>query len=453
MRGARQPCLGAVRPPIPVVAPLLALSADSRTLVDTNHGNAFFPMRNASAWLLFNQLTLAEAKTWLDAHKAHGFTSFYAQLLSKVQSNTPNNAANNAPFTGAVITSTLNAAYWDHIKAVLQYAGSIGMVGMLAILYFGSGGDANAGGNDFDGWYTEAVVAGASAVTTYCQRVEAHLAPCTNVVWILGGDFSPPNSTIVNAIKAGLSSSRLNTAHYAASAGYSDIAGFGSYDVNAIYTWNQHPTGFARDAWNNHVKPVFLFEGKYQNNNDYGWSLPLLCEQIWGPALEGIAGAGSSNEWTWHGDANATTHVPGQSVLPVGHTWTEYLGQEYAVYMQVFAALQDSIAWQTMVPSQGAAFVTSSRGTFDSEQGYVSAAVNDSGGAGTATAGVVYTAAGASVTIAMSRFAGTVTARRIDPTTGATTALGTFANSGTQNFTTPGNNAGGFAAWVFAFTA
>jgi hypothetical protein len=50
-------------------------------------------------------------------------------------------------------------------------------------------------------------------------------------------------------------------------------------------------------------------------------------------------------------------------------------------------------------------------------------------------------------------FAAPVTARWLDPTNGSYTNIGAFSNSGTQNFSPSGKNAGGDPDWVLVLTA
>jgi hypothetical protein len=53
-----------------------------------------------------------------------------------------------------------------------------------------------------------------------------------------------------------------------------------------------------------------------------------------------------------------------------------------------------------------------------------------------------------SFNIDMTAMSNTVRARWFDPTSAAYTTIGTFSNSGTQAFTTPGNNSAGNADWA-----
>ena len=56
------------------------------------------------------------------------------------------------------------------------------------------------------------------------------------------------------------------------------------------------------------------------------------------------------------------------------------------------------------------------------------------------------------LTVALSGFAGTVTAKWFDPTNGAYTSIGTFPNSGSHNFTPRGKNNAGDPDWVLLLT-
>ena len=66
---------------------------------------------------------------------------------------------------------------------------------------------------------------------------------------------------------------------------------------------------------------------------------------------------------------------------------------------------------------------------------------------------MVYTPVSHTLTIALSNFSSAVTARWYDPTANTYTAIAgsPFPNSGTHNFTTPGNNSAGDGDWVLVF--
>jgi len=64
--------------------------------------------------------------------------------------------------------------------------------------------------------------------------------------------------------------------------------------------------------------------------------------------------------------------------------------------------------------------------------------------------GIIYTPVSHNMTVAMGNFAGLVTARWFDPTNNTFTSISgsPFPNSGTHNFTPPGNNHAGDGDWI-----
>jgi hypothetical protein len=68
---------------------------------------------------------------------------------------------------------------------------------------------------------------------------------------------------------------------------------------------------------------------------------------------------------------------------------------------------------------------------------------------------VVYTPASHTLNIALTNFSRTVSSRWFDPTANTFTAISgsPFANSGTHDFTTPGNNSAGDGDWVLLLEA
>jgi hypothetical protein len=75
---------------------------------------------------------------------------------------------------------------------------------------------------------------------------------------------------------------------------------------------------------------------------------------------------------------------------------------------------------------------------------YVGAAINSG------SLGIAYCPKSAAITVEMTRFSGSVTARWYDPTDGAFKGVNgsPFSNTGSQQFSTPGNNSAGSSDWV-----
>lgn len=104
--------------------------------------------------------------------------------------------------------------------------------------------------------------------------------------------------------------------------------------------------------------------------------------------------------------------------------------------------------WYDLVPDRAHQVLTKGFGKFSKDDAipddtYATATLTSDG-----TMLLAYLPTVRKVTIDMSKFAGTVTASWFDPTNAASTAIGSFANTGTQDFTPPGNNAGGDGDWV-----
>jgi hypothetical protein len=107
-------------------------------------------------------------------------------------------------------------------------------------------------------------------------------------------------------------------------------------------------------------------------------------------------------------------------------------------------ALFRSRAWQTLVPDYQHQVVTAGYGDVNNAT-YVSAARASDG-----SMAIAYLPGGGTITVDMSRLSRSATARWYDPVAGTFTPIAgsPFPNTGSRNFTTPGNNAGGSVDWV-----
>ena len=114
------------------------------------------------------------------------------------------------------------------------------------------------------------------------------------------------------------------------------------------------------------------------------------------------------------------------------------------------------INFHTLVPDQNHTLLTGGYGTYNddnvhlSQVDYATAAKSSDG-----SLAVIYTPVAHTLTVAMGNFSGPVTAKWFDPTnaTFQTVAGSPFPNSGSHNFTTPGNNSAGDPDWVLLLQA
>jgi hypothetical protein len=105
--------------------------------------------------------------------------------------------------------------------------------------------------------------------------------------------------------------------------------------------------------------------------------------------------------------------------------------------MSHFASLVRSIAWWTLVPDQSGAVFSG----VGSPEDYVGASSPDGS---LALAYKPSTGTGSqSFTVNLGTFSGSFTASWFDPTSGTSTTIGTFTNSGTHTFASPATNAAG----------
>ena len=106
------------------------------------------------------------------------------------------------------------------------------------------------------------------------------------------------------------------------------------------------------------------------------------------------------------------------------------------------------LPWYALVPDQNHSLVTAGFGTYDgggatATNDYVTGALSTTG-----KTAVIYLPSAHTVTVNMSKLTGPITAKWFDPTTGQYSTIGTFPNSGTHQFGSPGNHTDGNADWV-----
>jgi hypothetical protein len=104
--------------------------------------------------------------------------------------------------------------------------------------------------------------------------------------------------------------------------------------------------------------------------------------------------------------------------------------------------------WYDLVPDRDHHVLTKGFGKFSDsdpipDDTYATAAITTDG-----TLAMAYLPTIRMVTIDASQMSGTFTARWFDPSNASFSDIGSFANTGTQHFTPPGNNHDGDGDWV-----
>ncbi|HEY3499966.1 MAG TPA: DUF4038 domain-containing protein, partial [Polyangiaceae bacterium] len=316
------PATAAVRSGYP-----LALSADRRHLVDAT-GSPFL-IHGEAAWSLVVQLDREQAETYLEDRRRRGFNLLLVNLLEHHFSpHAPANAYGKRPFASDF--STPNAEYFDHVDWVLKRAADKGLAVLLCPAYLGyAGGD--------EGWYREMVKSGAEKLRGYGRFVGARYKDFPNLLWLEGGDFTPPpeHLALVNAVAEGIKEAgarQLHAVHWSPETSGAEVTVSGWLDLDTTYTYEPVYLKSRRDYERADGRPHFLLESTYEGEHESTpWS---LRGQAYGALLSGAVGQIFGNKEIWRFD-------PG---------WIDALGGAGSVGMTHVRTLFASFDWTKLRP-------------------------------------------------------------------------------------------------------
>jgi hypothetical protein len=293
---------------------------------------------------------------------------------------------------------------------------------------------------------------GVAKCRTYGQFVGKRYARFDNILWMHGNDFqswpNPTDDAPVRAVAQGIQDvdpRHLHTVilNFQQSSSLDAPRWAPLIQLNARYTYVPSAVGIAAgltplyevlltDYNRADFLPTFLVEAGYefeQNSQNYAPGIPrVLRLQAYWSILSGATGHLYGNKYTWQFSAG----------------WKEQLDTPGAVHMACVTALFEPRAWYDLVPDQEHAVVTAGYGTFGADD-YVTAARTVNG-----ALVIAYVPSARTLTVDMRKLNGPVTGKWYDPTVGTFTTIpgSPLTNSGSRNFTTPGNNAGGDEDWV-----
>jgi len=426
----------------------LAISPSRNGLLDAS-GNPFI-MQGDAAWSAIAELSQSDAVAYLDDRQSRGFNTILVNLVEhSFTSHSPNwaNAEGNVPFTGRVPgtcpstggtsycndMSTPNDAYFQHADWFLQQALSRNILVLLAPAYLGFAGMT-------DGWFKDMNATGTSGLTAYGTYLGNRYQGFPNILWVEGGDYTPPDPSVVTAIVDGIKdggATQLHTAHWGGSP--SCCQGPGScygpsphpswLDVDTVYVTNP-PNNYAYTLecwqWDNGIRPVFFIEGPYENEYTPPTSPFQLRSDMYQPLLSGEVGFvfGVDPVWNfWDGGAGNKNEYGNDGLFP---NWQAALPSDGGANATRAGQLMASLGSPSLVPDVNNTFVTAG-----AQSGTLAAATADG------RLGLVYFINGGTIAVNMSKMAGTTTARWFDPSNGTyTTVAGSpFANTGSRQFT------------------
>jgi len=425
-------------------------SANGRYMLDAS--NAPFLIIGDAPHSILANLSNSDAATYLTNRGQRGFNALWIELLCNGYTfgygteGTPNygrDVNGNNPFTstlggGFYDLTTPNEVYWSHVDYIVQQAAANGLQCVFTPL-------------DQGGWTQTSLVNGTTRCQQYGQFLGNRYKNYPNIIWNFGNDFqqwrTQQNDAVILAIADGLRSADSNHVitiqlDYFVSESQDDTNWIPRINTNGVYTY--YPT-YAETlvAYNKPtIMPVLFLEENYEdesNVGELGTPKVLRRQEYWSMGGGALAGHMYGSYWTDRFANGWQSHLNTQAVTELGY----------------FKNFFNSIHWYDLVPDQSHTFLTAGYGTFN-DRGHVGD--NDyATGLRTldGTLGVVYTPVSHTLTIAMSGFAGPVTARWYDPSADTFTNISgsPFPNSGSHNFTTPGSNSAGDPDWVLLLQA
>jgi len=468
---------GTVPTPTPVFP--LKLSSNHRYLVDQN--GVPFRMQGEAAWDASVSLSLSEWRTYLDNRKAKGFNTVLVQITNPVryQSGSPAPASKGASgalpflknasggtwdgdpgFAGNLVGqggayhfdadfSTPNPAYFTWIDTLLAEAAARGVVVVLTACYLGYN-------NGFDdGWWQTLNNSVNTQTVSYGfgQYLGNRYKNVPNLIWEMGVDMLPaPGSEgeqrahrMLEGVRAA-GDSHFWTGHWVHDYLSTDEMAFSNdMDIEGVYTHGAYPTlgptyplmrlGYDRTK----AMPTLLLETTYEG--EHGATAAQIREFMWGAQLSGGAGVLFGNLPLWD----------------FASGWDKALDSTGSMDMQRMATLLASLPWHELVPSglnNMKSLITAGAGTVANYAKGTGASGGDDWVVAAATPNgstlIAYVPAphSGSITVDMTALSGTARARWYDPTKGSFTAIGNIANTGSHEFSTPGNNGAGAGDWV-----
>jgi Protein of unknown function (DUF4038)/Putative collagen-binding domain of a collagenase len=409
--------------------------ADGKRHLEDAAGRPFL-MHGDTAWSLIADLTREEADLYLRDRQERRFNTLLVNLIEHAFArNAPANAYGDTPFLVAGDYATPNPAYFDHARWVLDRACERGFVVLLTPSYVGNGG----GG---EGWYQAMVASGAAKMLGYGRYVGERFGDLSNIVWVHGGDYNPPDRELIRAMVQGIretDTDALHTAHN--SPGWAALEywrGEPWLSVNNVYTYEPVHEAVLGQYAEGDGMPFFLMEAAYEN--EHGADEHRVRAQAYQALLSGASGHVYGNNPIWHFGGPGIYQAPG--------SWQEELDSRGARSMTVLYDLLSATEWWLLEPDADGELLIGGRGGYDERA--VAARARDGSFA------LVYMPTGRVITLDLAPLDGaSVEARWHDPSSGETRVVeGSPFPGGSRQTLVPGpSNRSGYSDWILELTA
>jgi hypothetical protein len=324
----------------------------------------------------------------------------------------------------------------------VKKAGDRGIVVWLFPAYLGFGG-----GNE--GFFREMKAGGRAKLRAYGRFVGERFKDLPNIVWVMGGDFTPVEADqwTVTELADGIrevDTMHLMTGHGSPSSS-SAVAAFGDrawLSVNTVYSYEKalfQP--MLAEYHRQPIRPFVLMESVYEGEHD---SKPeQIRRQAYWAMLSGACGQFLGNNPIWHFD--------GPGLYPVKATWQEAMDGTGARDMTRLRQVFVGLPWHELVPEQDQTLVTDGHGR--GEATALTARTADR------KLSVTYVPSTGTepraLTVNLGRFAGPVRARWYNPTDGRYSVIEGVSRPGRDPhvFRTPGDNGTKTNDWLLILEA
>src|SRR5690606_20933019 len=207
------------------------------------------------------------------------------------------------------------------------------------------------------GWYEQMVANGPGRLRAYGEYLGRRYRDFTNILWMHGGDYNPPERTLVRAIVQGIRTHdhrALHSSHMAP-----DMAALDYWkdepwlDVNTVYTYGPtYAPVLAQHSRADHL-PLFLIESAYENEHEA--TERRLRTQAYHALLSGAFGHVFGNNPIWHFGSGG--------LYPAPVTWPEALDSPGARSMTHLRKLMTAFPWWHLQPDVDHSMLTDGLGT------------------------------------------------------------------------------------------
>jgi hypothetical protein len=412
-------------------------SANNRYLVDQN--NVPFLMIGDAPQAMVGNLSVHDAKIFIKNRARWGVNALWVNLLC--DSYTACNADGTTfdgipPFTTPGDLSTPNPVYFDRAEQMLNAAAAHGQVVLLDPIETG-------------GWLGILGDNGTAKARKYGEFLGNRFKNTPNIIWMSGNDFQswrdPSQTALVKAVMKGLAAKDPNHIQtveldYLVSASLDNGSLRSLIGLDAVYTYEPTYAKELSEYKRHDFRPTFMVEANYEfehNGGTDGGSTQNLRRQEWWTAFSGTTGQLYGSQYSWRLDGDWKNNLDTIGI------------QQFSYVKQLLATRK----WWDLVPDRAHEVLIHGYGKFSKDDPieddtYATAARTSDG-----TLVAAYLPTVRTVTIDMTKLSGASTARWFDPTNQAMIEIGSFANTGIQNFTPPGSNHDGDGDWVLLIEA